>query len=268
MKKTNESVSVVNINKEENLMNTKIAVSESIANSVANSIANSIVNPVANSIAYPEFMDAGYTEKNSADEKSLEVYGHPLNYELEEHRRVHLIGQVNPESATILTAELRYLDSKSDGDIELYINSRGGEVNAGLAIIDCIDNISSRVITIATGEALSMGAVILCAGEERYATQNTRIMIHQPLLGGGYGQIKDIGIAYKEGEKTRAVIGQIIAEATGKSVEEVYADFDRNLWLSADEALTYGPKGLIDAVGIPGRVIATREQAAEEGSDC
>jgi ATP-dependent Clp protease protease subunit len=159
-------------------------------------------------------------------------------------------GSIATDSANILIAQLLYLDSEDKGkDINLYINSPGGMVVAGLAIYDTIQFIKSPIITICMGMAMSFGAVLLAAGTKgkRYALTNSRIMIHQPLIYGSglSGTVSDIDIEIKELVYIKQKLSEILAKHTGKTTEQVLKDTDRNYYMSAKEAKEYG---LIDEV--------------------
>jgi len=159
-------------------------------------------------------------------------------------------GAVTTDSANILIAQLLYLDSEDSGkDINLYINSPGGMVTAGLAVYDTMQFIKSPVTTICMGMAMSFGAVLLAAGQKgkRYALPHSRIMIHQPLIYGGglSGTVSDIDIETKELVSTKQKLSEIIAKHTGKTAEQVLKDTDRNYYMSAQEAKEYG---IIDEV--------------------
>ncbi|MDR0799995.1 MAG: ATP-dependent Clp protease proteolytic subunit [Endomicrobium sp.] len=159
-------------------------------------------------------------------------------------------GAVTTDSANILIAQLLYLDSEDQGkDISLYINSPGGMVTAGLAVYDTMQFIKSPITTICMGMAMSFGAVLLATGTKgkRYALTHSRIMIHQPLIYGGglSGTVSDIDIETKELVYTKQKLSKIIAKHTGKTIEQVLKDTDRNYYMSAHEAKDYG---LIDEV--------------------
>ncbi len=169
-------------------------------------------------------------------------------------------GEFTTDSANTLIAQLLYLDSDdSTKDINLYINSPGGMVTAGLAVYDTMQFIKSPITTICMGMAMSFGAVILAAGSKgkRYALPNSRIMIHQPLVGGISGQATDIIVEAKEMAHTRKVLEEIMAKHTGQTFEKINRDMERNNYMSADEAKTYG---IID------EVIAGAKVAALNGS--
>ena len=157
-------------------------------------------------------------------------------------------GEFTTDSANTLIAQLLYLDSDDNTkDINLYINSPGGMVTAGLAVYDTMQFIKSPITTICMGMAMSFGAVILAAGSKgrRYALPQSRIMIHQPLVGGISGQATDIIVEAKEMAHTRKVLEEIMAKHTGQTFEKVSRDMERNFYMSAEEAKTYG---IIDEV--------------------
>ncbi|MBI4371323.1 MAG: ATP-dependent Clp protease proteolytic subunit [Elusimicrobia bacterium] len=152
-------------------------------------------------------------------------------------------GEFTTDSANTLIAQLLYLDSEdSTKDINLYINSPGGMVTAGLAVYDTMQFIKSPITTICMGMAMSFGAVILAAGSKgkRYALPHSRVMIHQPLVGGISGQATDIIVEAKEMAHTRAVLEAILARHTGQTVEKLAKDCERNFYMSAEEAKVYG----------------------------
>ncbi|MBI5244021.1 MAG: ATP-dependent Clp protease proteolytic subunit [Elusimicrobia bacterium] len=154
-------------------------------------------------------------------------------------------GEVTTDSANILIAQLLYLDSEeSSKDINLYINSPGGLVTAGLAVYDTMQYIKAPVTTICIGMAMSFGAVLLAAGTKgrRFALPQARVMIHQPLIGGGgiTGQATDIEVEAREMTKTKKILCEIIAKHTGQSAQKVEKDSERNFYLSAEDAKTYG----------------------------
>jgi ATP-dependent Clp protease protease subunit len=159
-------------------------------------------------------------------------------------------GAIATDSSNILIAQLLYLDSEDPGkDISLYINSPGGMVTAGLAVYDTMQFIKSPITTICMGMAMSFGAVLLAAGakSKRYALTHSRIMIHQPLIYGGglSGTVSDINIEAKELVSTKQKLSEILAKHTGRSMQQVLKDTDRNYYMSAQEAKDYG---LIDEV--------------------
>lgn len=181
-------------------------------------------------------------ENTGRGERAMDIFSRLLD-----NRIIMLTGEVNDAMASVIVAQLLYLEAQdADKDICLYINSPGGSVSAGLAIYDTMNYIKCDVSTICTGMAASMGAFLLSAGAKgkRYALPNSEVMIHQP-LGGTQGQASDILIAAEHISKTRDRLNTIIAENCGKTVEEVARDTDRDNWLSAKEACEYG---LIDEV--------------------
>ena len=149
---------------------------------------------------------------------------------------------IDDQVANIITAQLLFLESVDPKkDIQIYLNSPGGSVYAGLGIYDTMQYISADVATICTGMAASMGAVLLCAGAEgkRSALPHSRVMIHQP-LGGAQGQASDIEITAREILKLKKELYEIIAKHSGKKYDKVYEDSDRDYWMKADEAKAYG----------------------------
>ena len=181
-------------------------------------------------------------EQTSRGERSYDIYSRLLK-----DRIVFLDGEVNDASASVIVAELLFLESEDPGkDISLYINSPGGSVSAGMAIYDTMKYIKCDVSTICVGLAASMGAFLLAGGTKgkRYALPNAEVMIHQP-LGGAQGQATEIEISAKHILKTKEKMNRMLAENTGKPYEQVVNDTDRDNWLSAEEAKEYG---LIDEV--------------------
>jgi ATP-dependent Clp protease protease subunit len=149
---------------------------------------------------------------------------------------------INDQVANIIQAQLLFLESTdSSKDIQIYINSPGGSVYAGLGIYDTMQLIKPDVATICTGMAASMGAVLLCAGEKgkRSGLTHSRVMIHQP-LGGAQGQASDIEITTREILTLKEELYKIISKHTGQDYEKVYDDSDRDYWMKADKALEYG----------------------------
>jgi ATP-dependent Clp protease protease subunit len=160
-----------------------------------------------------------------------------------EQRRVFLWGPVHDESAEKVVNRLLFLEASDPGkDIFFYINSPGGMVTSGMVIYDTMRMISSPVHTICMGLAASMGSILLSGGTKgkRYIFPHGRVMIHQPSLGGMYGQAADIEITAREIQKTKELSARILAENCGKSYEQVMADFDRDFWMNAEEAVAYG----------------------------
>ena len=181
-------------------------------------------------------------EQTSRGERSYDIYSRLLN-----DRIIMLCDQIDDATASVVIAQLLYLEGQDpEKDIDLYINSPGGSISAGMAIYDTMQYIKCDVSTICMGMAASMGAFLLSAGTKgkRYALPNSEIMIHQP-LGGAKGQATEILIAAKHIEKTRERLNRILAENTGKSLEEIARDTERDNFMTAEEASEYG---LIDKV--------------------
>lgn len=181
-------------------------------------------------------------EQTSRGERSYDIYSRLLN-----DRIIFLADEVNDATANLVVAQLLYLDAiDSEKDINLYINSPGGSITAGMAIYDTMNFIKSDVSTICVGMAASMGAFLLTAGAKgkRYALPNSEIMIHQP-LGGFQGQATDIKIHADRIIKMKQKLNGILAEATGQSLETIEKDTERDNFMSAEEALKYG---LIDKI--------------------
>ncbi len=181
-------------------------------------------------------------EQTSRGERSYDIYSRLLN-----DRIVFLNGEVNEASSNIIVAELLYLEAQDpDKDIQFYINSPGGSVTDGLAIYDTMQYIKADVSTICVGMAASMGAFLLSAGAKgkRICLPNAEVMIHQ-VLGETKGQETDIQIEARHIAKIKKNLTEIIAKNCGKTYEQVYADCERNNWMSAEEAKEYG---LIDSV--------------------
>ena len=183
-------------------------------------------------------------EQTSRGERSYDIFSRLLN-----DRIIMLSDQVNDTTASLVVAQLLYLESQDpEKDISLYINSPGGSVTAGFAIYDTMNYIKCDVSTICIGMAASMGAFLLSSGAKgkRFALPNSEIMIHQPLIGGGLGgQQTDIMIHAKNMERTRNRLEAIMAESTGKSIEEIHAACERDNYMTAQEALDFG---LVDKV--------------------
>ena len=176
-------------------------------------------------------------EQTNRGERQYDIFSRLLN-----DRIVVLSDEVNDATASLVVAQLLYLEGQdSEKDISLYINSPGGSVSAGLAIYDTMQYIKCDVSTICMGMAASMGAFLLSSGAKgkRYALPNSEIMIHQP-LGGAKGQATDIKIAAEHILRTREKLNKILAENTGKPIEQIAVDTERDNWLSAQEAMDYG----------------------------
>ena len=181
-------------------------------------------------------------EQTNRGERSYDIYSRLL-----EDRIVFISGEITDESANLTIAQLIFLEAKDPTkDIMMYINSPGGSVSAGLAIYDTMNYIKCDVSTLCVGMAASMGAFLLSSGQKgkRYALPNSEIMIHQP-LGGFQGQASDIAIHAEHIQKTKKRLNKILSENTGKDIETIEKDTDRDNYMSAKEALNYG---LIDKI--------------------
>lgn len=176
-------------------------------------------------------------ERTSGGERSYDLFSRLL-----EDRIIFLSGEIDDALANTVVAQLIYLEGKDPSkDISIYINSPGGSVTAGMAIYDTMNYIKCDVSTISVGFSASMGAFLLAAGTKgkRYALKNSEIMIHQ-VLGGAQGQASDVKIHAEQLLKTKAKMNRILAENTGKPIEVIERDTDRDNYLTADEALAYG----------------------------
>lgn len=187
-------------------------------------------------------ISASYISPTIIEERQLNVAQMDVFSRLMMDRIIFLGTDVNDYTANVIQAQLLYLDSSDPGkDISIYINSPGGSVYAGLGIYDTMQFVSSQVSTICTGMAASMAAVLLVAGEKgkRYALPHSRVMIHQP-MGGAQGQASDIEITAREIKKLKSELYHIIATHSGQPFEKVEKDSDRDYWMTAEEAQTYG----------------------------
>jgi ATP-dependent Clp protease protease subunit len=181
-------------------------------------------------------------EQSGRGERAYDIYSRLLK-----ERVVFLVGPVTEVTANLIVAQLLFLESENpDKDISFYINSPGGSVSAGLAIYDTMQFIKPDVSTLCVGQAASMGALLLAAGDKgkRFALPNSRVMIHQP-LGGFSGQASDVEIHAKEILYLRGRLNEIMAKHTGQTVETIAKDTDRDNFLSAENAVKYG---LVDKV--------------------
>ena len=181
-------------------------------------------------------------EQTNHGERSFDIYSRLLN-----DRIVFLGDEINDTTASLVVAQLLYLEAQDpDKDISLYINSPGGSITSGMAIYDTMNYIKCDVSTVCVGMAASMGAFLLSSGAKgkRFALPNSEIMIHQP-LGGMQGQAEDMRIAAEHILKIKKKLNAILAENTGKSVEQITEDCERDYFMSAEEAKAYG---LIDKV--------------------
>lgn len=190
-------------------------------------------------------------EQSGRGERSYDIYSRLLR-----ERVIFFVGPVNDQSANLVVAQLLFLESENpDKDISLYINSPGGSVYAGMAIFDTMNFVKPDVSTLCTGLAASMGAFLLAAGAKgkRYTLPNSRIMIHQP-SGGAQGQASDIQIQAREILSLRERLNEILAASTGQPVERIAEDTERDNFMSAEDAVSYG---LVD------KVLVSRSDSAE-----
>lgn len=186
-------------------------------------------------------------EQTGRGERSYDIFSRLLN-----DRIILLADQINDVTANLVVAQLLYLEGQDpEKDINLYINSPGGSITAGMGIYDTMNYIKCDVSTICIGMAASMGSFLLAAGAKgkRFALPNSEILIHQPLIGGGggglQGQCTEIKIQTDHLVKTRQKLNQILSKKTGQSIEKIEADTERDNYMTAEEALNYG---LIDKV--------------------
>ena len=189
-------------------------------------------------------------EQSGRGERAYDIYSRLLK-----ERVVFLVGQVNEITANLIVAQLLFLESENpDKDISFYINSPGGSVSAGLAIYDTMQFVKPHVSTLCVGQAASMGALLLAAGEtgKRFCLPNSRVMIHQP-MGGFSGQASDIEIHAREILFLRQRLNEILAKHSGQNVDTIAKDTDRDNFLSAEDAVKYG---LVD------QVLSSRAQGA------
>lgn len=196
----------------------------------------------SNTLAGYAGLTASYINPTILEERKLNVASMDVFSRLMMDRILVLGTEINDDVANIITAQLLFLASQDDkADITMYLNTPGGSVSAGLSIMDTMNLISPDVATTVTGMAASMGSVLLCSGAKgkRSALPHSRVLIHQP-LGGTRGQASDILIAAKEIEKCREELCSIISAQSGQPFEKVFADMDRDYWMSSQEALDYG----------------------------
>lgn len=189
-------------------------------------------------------------EQSGRGERAYDIYSRLLK-----ERVIFLVGEVNDATANLVVAQMLFLESENpDKDIYFYINSPGGSVSAGMAIYDTMQFVKPDVSTLCIGQAASMGAFLLTAGAngKRFCLPNSRVMIHQP-LGGFRGQASDIEIHAKEILYLKARLNEMLAKHSGKTLEEIERDTDRDNFMGADEAVKYG---LVD------KVLSSRSEAA------
>ena len=184
-------------------------------------------------------------EQTSRGERSYDIFSRLLK-----DRIIYLGEDVNPATSSLIVAQMLFLESEDpDKEIFFYINSPGGSITDGMAIVDTMNYIKCPVTTVCVGLAASMGAVLLSAGEKgkRFAMPNSEVMIHQPLIGGGglQGQATEIKIHADHLVKTREKLNKFLSERTGKPLEQIEKDTERDNYMTAEEALEYG---LIDGI--------------------
>jgi ATP-dependent Clp protease protease subunit len=203
-----------------------------------------------NSLTVDSFISAvrsDYISPTIIEERQMNIATMDVFSRLMMDRIIFLGVGINDYVANIIQAQLLFLESvDAKKDITIYLNSPGGSVYAGLGIYDTMQFVQPSIATVCTGMAASMGAVLMCAGEKgkRAALKHSRIMIHQP-MGGAEGQASDIEITAREIQKLKKELYEIIATHTGKSYDKVWADSDRDYWMTAEEAKEYG---MIDEV--------------------
>ncbi len=190
-------------------------------------------------------------EQTSRGERAFDIYSRLLKENI-----IFLGTPIDDQVANLIIAQLLFLAAEDpQRDISLYINSPGGSITAGLAILDTMRFVEPDIVTICVGQAASMGAVLLAAGTKgkRYSLPHSRILIHQPSMSGLAGQAADIDIYAKEILRMRVILNEILAESTGQTVERISRDVDRDYIMEAEQAMEYG---MID------RVISSRDAAA------
>ena len=189
-------------------------------------------------------------EQSSRGERAYDIYSRLLK-----DRIIFVVGPVEDQVANLVIAQILYLESENpDKDIHMYINSPGGAVTSGMAIYDTMQFVRCNVSTLCIGQAASMGAFLLAAGEpgKRFALPNSRMMIHQPAMGGARGVAADIEIQAKEILHMRERLNELLAQHTGQTAERIKADSDRDYWMSPMEARDYG---LVDSVQQPRKAL-------------
>jgi ATP-dependent Clp protease protease subunit len=195
-------------------------------------------------------------EQTPRGERSWDLFSRLL-----QNRIIFIGGEINDTVASLVIGQLFYLQSEDpEKDVEMYINTVGGEVPAGLAIYDTMQLVKPDVRTFCVGKSVSMGAVLLAGGAEgkRSALPNSRVMIHQP-LGGTFGQVSDVDIFTRELVRTRDRINEILAQHTGQDVETIKRDTERDRWMTADEAKEYG---IVDEV-LSASVVRAKQKSAQ-----
>lgn len=195
---------------------------------------------------YSNVITNGWVSPTIIEERKLNVAQMDVFSRLMQERIIFLGTDIDDDVANIITAQLLYLESVGDDDITLYLNTPGGSISAGMSIVDTMNYISSDVSTVTTGMAASMGAIIGSSGTKgkRFILPHGRYLLHQP-LGGVRGQASEIEIEYKEIQKYKEMLYNILSENTGQTYEKIWKDADRDFWLNAQESLDYG---LIDKI--------------------
>ena len=177
-------------------------------------------------------------EQTNRGERAYDIYSRLLK-----ERIIFLVGPINDNAASLITAQLLFLEAEDpDKDISLYINSPGGSITAGLAIYDTMQFVKNDITTICIGQAASMGALLLGAGNasKRFALPHSRILIHQPTMSGLSGQATDIDIHAREILRMRATTNQILSKHTGQDLEQIETDVERDFIMNAEHAKEYG----------------------------
>jgi ATP-dependent Clp protease protease subunit len=205
---------------------------------------NSRMNPISSSVFDDYFKKVSKIQNNNTPHL-LESNGMSVDVfsKLLEDRIIFLSTEVDDYTCNLIKAQLLYLESESDEDIKIYIDSGGGSVYSGLGLIDVMEFVKPDIVTVNTGLAASMAAVILCSGStgKRKALRRSRTMIHQPMTGfGSYAQASDIEIEAKEMNYIKKELYDIISEKTGQPYDRVYKDGDRDYWMTSDDAKKYG----------------------------
>jgi ATP-dependent Clp protease protease subunit len=188
-------------------------------------------------------------DKDKEKEKEEPNLGKEIMESFIKARKIFLWSQVDDTVAEKIVKQLLYMDTLNHEDITLYINSPGGVISSGMAIIDAMSAIKSDVATVVSGQAASMGAQLLALGTKgkRYAWKNARVMIHQPLISGQmYGPATDIQIQAEEMLRIRNVLNKLLSDATGKSTDQIELDTDRDRFMTAEEAKAYGIVDIIE----------------------
>lgn len=192
-------------------------------------------------------MGKGQNEDFSKNMKKMMI-GSEMEEQLLKRREIFLWGEINDDTAESIVKKILYFDGQSDEDITLYINSPGGVISSGLAVYDAMKYAKSDIVTVCMGQAASMAAVLLCAGDKgkRLAWEHARVLIHQPLISGNmFGPASDIQIQAQEMLRIRDNLNEILAFHTGQTVQKIVEDTDRDYFMSAEEAKKYG---IIDKV--------------------